>query len=243
MSDEGVELATFSLPLASDASDQDLALKTRSGDPPLVVDTAAPAVPSAAEAGGTADRITVRLIVDDRALSRLQDPRLLTDQAGVAPVELRDDGRLDGDVADDQLWMAVVEVARSQYLSLEVEDRGQEVGKLSVFLPSSSEAEVRAQTVEGAEGLRLVTEPTGTGTTDDPSAGTSAAAASGGAGGQLAHVLWVGIALFAMAFAYVRNVVAHTWSAEVQPLLGRMEGYLDERSPDAAPGASTEDRS
>ena len=50
VSDEGVELATFSLPLASDASDQDLALKTRSGDPPLVVDTAAPAVPSAAEA-------------------------------------------------------------------------------------------------------------------------------------------------------------------------------------------------
>ena len=129
--------------------------------------------------------------------------------------------------------MAVVEVARSQYLSLEVEDRGQEVGKLSVFLPSSSAAEVRAQTVEGAEGLRLVTEPTGTGTTDDPSAGTSAAAASGGAGGQLAHVLWVGIALFAMAFAYVRNVVANTWSAEVQPLLGRMEGYLDERSTSA----------
>lgn len=222
--DGGARVGALSVSLPSDATEKDVALKTSAGDPALVLDAAAPKMQGGAP---SADRITVRMVVDDRALSRLSDPQLVTDQDDVKPVPLRDDGREEGDVAGDELWFGVVEVARSQYLTLEVRDRTGSVGSLSVFLPSSSEAEVRVQTVEGDEGLRLVTEPT-TASTDDPATGTAAegSTASGG-GGRLAHVVWVGIALFAMAFTYVRTVVARQYSDEVQPVLRRMEAFLD----------------
>jgi hypothetical protein len=205
-----------------------------------VLDVAAPKMQGEL---ATADRITVRLVVDDRALSRLTEPRLVTDQRDVQPVPLRDDGREAGDVAGDELWLGTVEVARSQYLTLEVQDAGTSVGSLSVFLPSSSEAEIRVQTVEGSEGLRLVTEPTGTSTTDDPSTGTaSASSASSSDTGRLAHVLWVGIALFAMGFAYLRAVMARQYAEEVQPVLRRMERFLDAQGvPDAAAPPPEED--
>ncbi len=223
--DGDAELGTFAVLLPSGATDKDVALKTSGGDPAVVLDVAAPKMQGEL---ATADRITVRLIVDDRALSRLTDPALVTDQRDVQPVPLRDDGRVAGDVADDNLWLGTVEVARSQYLTLEVRDAGGSVGSLSVFLPSSSEAEIRVQTVEGSEGLRLVTEPTGTSTTDDPATGTGSTSSAGGVtGGRLAHVLWVGIALFAMAFSYLRSVMARQYAEEVQPVLRRMEQFLD----------------
>lgn len=238
--DGTVELGTFAVLLPSGATDKDVALKTSGGDPAVVLDVAAPKMQGEL---ATADRITVRLVVDDRALSRLTEPRLVTDQRDVQPVPLRDDGREAGDVAGDELWLGTVEVARSQYLTLEVQDAGTSVGSLSVFLPSSSEAEIRVQTVEGSEGLRLVTEPTGTSTTDDPSTGTaSASSASSSDTGRLAHVLWVGIALFAMGFAYLRAVMARQYAEEVQPVLRRMERFLDAQGvPDAAAPPPEED--
>lgn len=237
--DGDAELGTFAVLLPSGVTNKDVALKTRGGAPAVVLDVAAPKIQGEL---ATADRITVRLVVDDRALTRLTDPTMVTDQRDVQPVPLRDDGRVEGDVAGDNLWLGTAEVARSQYLTLEVRDAGGSVGSLSVFLPSSSEAEIRVQTVEGAEGLRLVTEPTGTSTTDDPTTGTAASSGAGGAaGGRLAHVLWVGIALFAMGFSYLRSVVARQYADEVQPVLRRMERFLDAQGvPGGVPTAREE---
>ena len=41
----------------------------------------------------------------------------------------------------------------------------------------------------------------------------------GAAGGRLAHVLWVMIALFAVLFTYLRTVVWWTWKTDILPRL------------------------
>ena len=43
-----------------------------------------------------------------------------------------------------------------------------------------------------------------------------------GSGGRLAHVLWIMIALFAVLFTYLRQVVWRTWTGEVKPALDRV---------------------
>ena len=52
---------------------------------------------------------------------------------------------------------------------------------------------------------------------------------------RLAHVLWIVLTLFAIAFAYVRTVVSQHWSSEVKPLLTRMHEFLDAQQQQVKP--------
>jgi hypothetical protein len=227
--DQGEALATFDVVLPSSGG-ADFALKSTTGSPAVVLDLAAPAMPGGSgltaldgdPSGG--DRIHLRVVVDDRAVVRLQEPTLVVDQTGVDPMTLLDDGSLDGDVANDRVFVSEVDVGRAQYLTLYVEDRGVSVGSVKVFLPSTSDAEVNLLTVDGATGLELKSEPTATSSTDSPS---TSAAATGGGSDRFVHVLWIGIGLFAMGFAYLRVVVATRWDADVRPLLERQRRFLD----------------
>ena len=51
---------------------------------------------------------------------------------------------------------------------------------------------------------------------------------------RLAHVLWIVLTLFAIAFAYVRTVVSQHWSSEVKPLLTRLRDFLDAHQEETA---------
>ena len=110
-------------------------------------------------------------------------------------------------------------------------DEEQEQGQLTVFLPSTSEAVVWLRSTEN--GIKLVTEPTqgstsSTTTTVEVSGGTTVT------NDRLAHVLWIVLTLFAIAFAYVRTVVSQHWSSEVKPLLNRLHNFLEAQQEDTA---------
>lgn len=248
--DGDAALGTFTLALPA-SGDKAFAFKATDGEPALIMDTKAPAMPAAKAADPTAstlvvtaapvgdtpetsaegaDRIAVRFIVDDRALGRLQDASVAVDQQGVDPAKLTDDGAADGDTAGDQIYHAYLTVTRAQYLGFHVVDGSEVVGRLSVFLPSSSEALVRVATTTAAAGLELKTEPTATGSTDSPSAGVSSAS-SGGGDGRLVHVLWVLIGLCAVGFGWLRHVVAREWRDEVRPVLRKLGAWLDRELP------------
>ena len=47
---------------------------------------------------------------------------------------------------------------------------------------------------------------------------------------KLAHVLWVGIALFGIAFSYTRRVVFEKWTEEVRPLLVKIEQFVEKEN-------------
>ena len=88
-------------------------------------------------------------------------------------------------------------------------------------MPSTSEAVVWLRSTETGHS----TEPTQSST----SSTTTTVEGSGGtavSSDRLAHVLWVILTLFAIAFAYVRTVVSQHWSTEVQPVLGQMREFL-----------------
>ena len=92
-----------------------------------------------------------------------------------------------------------------EFVQLKVIDEEQEQGQLTVFLPSTSEAVVWLRSTE--TGIKLVTEPTQSST----SSTTTTVEGNGGtavSSDRLAHVLWVVLTLFAIAFAYVRTVIA-----------------------------------
>jgi hypothetical protein len=235
--DGGVVLGSFDVLLPS-AGAADFALKSVAGDPPLVLDLAAPPMPGGGDGPGLEvgegeragdDQISLRVFVDDRAVVRLQEPRIVVDQTGASPADLLDDGSLDGDTARDRVFVGELTVARAQYVTLYVRDRGVDVGQAKVFLPSTAEAEVNLVTLDGAAGVELKSEPTATGSTETPATGT---AAMGGGGDRFVHVLWVALALFAMGFAYVRAVVSTRWEDEVRPLLARLRRHLDRVAPE-----------
>ena len=239
--DGGRDLGDFDVLLPASGAAH-FAFRTTGGEPPLVVDLKAPpapatpaaaAVASAAPAGDESggDTIAVTVFVDDRALGRLgASPRLRL--PGQDPVPLRDDGTLEGDTAGDHVWVARATVQRAQYLRFAVLDGDDEVGELSAFLPSSSEAVLRVKTAEGEAGLEVVQEALPEGSVGGP-------ATTGAAPNRLAHVLWVAIALFALAFGWVRGVAWRLWRDEVRPVLRRLDGYLDEVG---APPAPDDDR-
>lgn len=235
--DGGAVLGSFDVLLPSSGG-ADFALKTTAGDPPLVLDLAAPPMPGGSGGPGLEvgegeraadDQIALRVFVDDRAVVRLQEPRIVVDQTGATPSDLLDDGSLEGDTARDRVFVGELTVARAQYVTLYVRDRGVDVGQAKVFLPSTAQAEVNLVTLDGAAGIELKSEPTATGSTDGPATGT---AAMSGGGDRFVHVLWVAIALFAMGFAYVRTVVATRWEDEVRPLLARLKRHLDTVAPE-----------
>jgi len=237
--DRGEVLGSFDVSLPSSGT-ADFALKTVKGDPPLVIDFAAPPIPGGSggpglllgadgaedgdEDGAAADQISLRVFVDDRAVARLQEPRVVVDEEGATPSLLFDDGSLEGDAARDRIFLGELTVARAEYVTLVVEDLGLPVGRAKVFLPSTTEAEVHLVTLDGGEGLELKSEPTATGGTDGPAVGSSAMAPGRD---RFVHVLWVAIAMFAMGLAYVRSVVATRWEQDVRPLLERLRRHLD----------------
>jgi len=234
ISEQGQLLDQFThhLPNAPGAS---YAYQTRAGDPPLVelqllehnpVPQAEPdRSPPPGDASATpeiGDSIDIVLIVDDRSLGRLVEPVLLVDQVDIPKMAIRDDGSVPGDVAGDGIWMAQLSVRRSEFLIMNLIDGGAQVGQIKAFLPSSDEAEIRVMTTSDGSGLELISEATSSGGVGGPEGSVPVS------GGRLAHVLWVLIALFAVLFTYLRQVVYRTWSGEVKPLLDRA-GAVEER--------------
>ena len=169
------------------------------------------------------DKIALTVHLDDRLLQRLKIPAVTFVAQESAGVNFRDDGSNGDEEAEDHVWMASTVLEREEFVQLKVIDEEQEQGQLTVFLPSTSEAVVWLRSTE--TGIKLVTEPTqsntsSTTTTVENSGGTAVSS------DRLAHVLWVLLTLFAIAFAYVRTVVSQHWSAEVQPVLGQMREFL-----------------
>lgn len=194
----------------------------RAGDP-LVVQAAPVAATGSADEALGADQVRVRVILDDRAADRVQAPRLQVEQAGVEEVALSDDGSVAGDVAGDRVWRGEVVVQRTQYLALSVREGSGDLAKLTVFLPSSGQAEIHLRTVEGEPAVELTAEAQATAEASAPgSSGSSQAGAD-----RLGAVLWTLIALFAVAFAWVRGVAWRAWRDEVRPVLRRLDRHLD----------------
>ena len=170
------------------------------------------------------DKIALTVHLDDRLLQRLKIPAVTFVAQESAGVNFRDDGSNGDEEAEDHVWMASTVLEREEFVQLKVIDDEQEQGQLTVFLPSTSEAVVWLRSTE--TGIKLVTEPTQSST-------SSTTATIEGTGGtavtsdRLAHVLWVVLTLFTIAFAYVRTVVSQHWSSEVQPVLKQMRSFLD----------------
>jgi len=176
--------------------------------------------------GDDEDRIAIVLTLDDRALGRVSRPRVTAESAGVGSIDLLDDGALLDEAPGDAIWTAGFTVPRSEHLAISVLDDRTPLGSVTVFLPSASEARVDLQTTP--DGLRLRAEP-------ETLSGTVAASQTGGGNGggggsidHLAHVLWVGIALFVIGFGYTRRVLDERWSEEVAPVLKRLDAFLSD---------------
>ena len=234
--DNGEALERFDLALPNEESVH-LALRTTGEEHALVVDLSAKNPPKGdggsnsdsdlvvlaapVGSGSGADSIAVNVTVDDRAIGRLRRPTLTVDQEGIESVDLRDDGAGIDAVAADGQYAGSLVVRRTEYLGLSVLDQGKPLGSLSIFMPSTGEAEVRVKTTEGTPGVLLANEPMPTGETARP-------VEQGGGGGsdRLAHVIWMFIVLFAVGFGYFRVVVWRTWTEEVRPVLQRMDEHL-----------------
>ena len=169
------------------------------------------------------DKIALTVYLDDRLL-KLDKPRLSIDQAGVASVTFSDDGTGGDETAGDHLLLAKLLISRSEYPQIMISDQDEEQGSVRVFLPSTSEAIVWLRASE--MGIKLISEPTPTkGTTS--ATGTDSDLSAQVFADKLAHVLWVGITLFAIGFAYLRRVVNEKWEQELKPILVKMEQFLD----------------
>ena len=174
-----------------------------------------------------ADTTRLAWALDDRAVRRLQHPELVVSAEGSTPLVLVDDGSIPEDTANDDIWVGVHLVRRTQKIVFSVRDGGASLGPLSAFLPSSDRAEIKVRTLEEAPGLALSSEAA---SSEGGAAAASPAASGGGEDdARFARVLWVAIVLFAVAFGYVRHVVHTRWVTEVKPVLDRLDAYLASR--------------
>jgi len=175
----------------------------------------------AQETPSKTDQIAVDLTVDDRILQRLDQPEI--QYGSNRSVPLRDDGLSGDSEAGDGLYLSRFSVSRDEYMDISIWDKGIKKGALSVFLPSSNTATIRLRTTDDEAGLKLLSEPQSQGQIDSP----GAASAEGGVD-RLAHVLWVAILLFAVAFAARRDAMSARWEREVAPLTARLKAELDD---------------
>ena len=185
------------------------------------------------------DKIALTVHLDDRLLQRLQIPSVTFVAQESAGVNFRDDGSNGDEEAEDHVWMASTVLEREEFVQLKVLDTELEQGQLTVFLPSTSEAVVWLRSTE--TGIKLVTEPTQSNST---STSTSVEGGGGSAvtSDRLAHVLWVFLALFAIAFTYVRTLVQQQWSSEIKPVLTQLKTFLAQQQSSALPIASREEQ-
>ncbi len=237
--DNSVDFGEFDVPLKPDGRG-DLALKTRTGQPAIVVDSAAPPMPASTSVSATpvaaiegagptaADKIILNMQVDDRTANRLHTAHLLVDQAGAVAAPLRDDGVAPDEQANDGIYVCQLTVSRTQTVVVNVFDEPDGViGTQSIFLPSSSEATVHLQTLSVAPGIALAKEPEGGGGASSPTGGGGTTETGSGGGDRVSQILWVFIALFAVGFTWARTVVGQRWATEVKPVLARLERWLD----------------
>ena len=57
------------------------------------------------------------------------------------------------EASGDQIFSAVFQVEQAEFLKVAIDDDGQAVGQLTVFLPSSSSAQIRMRTTDDSAGL------------------------------------------------------------------------------------------
>ena len=172
------------------------------------------------------DRIALGVFLDDRLLKRLSKPILKVDQENFKTVQFRDDGQNDDEEAEDHVWLVSTVIGREEFVEMQVLDDAIDQGKLTVFLPSTSEAVVWLRTTEN--GVKLVTEPTQSTTGGTTATGNSQENTV--SSDKLAHVLWVMIGLFGLLFVYIRTVIEHYWHGEVQPILHKMDRFVEQQS-------------
>jgi hypothetical protein len=180
------------------------------------------ATPKGEETSSADNTILLTVYLDDRLLNKLEKPLLSVSQEGVKPVFFQDDGSDGDESAGDHVLVAKTLIARSEYAQVIISDKGQEQGQLRVFLPSTAESVVWLRTSDN--GVKLLSEPTSTTANSSP---TEMGATGQASVDRLAHVLWVGIALFGIAFAYVRRVVFEKWTQEIKPVLVKLEGFVE----------------
>lgn len=187
------------------------------------------AAPKGEDSSGE-DQISLKVFLDDRMLQRLVEPNLHIEQEGFDSTPFKDDGEGSDAEDNDHLLTAEVTISREEFVQLRIEDKKNTEGQLTVFLPSTSEAIVWLRTTDS--GIKMVTEPL---PSQGSSQSTTPSSTVGGSSGtitgtdRLAHVLWVAIALFSIAFAYVRRLVSEHWTEEIQPTLKKMNQFLDEK--------------
>ena len=185
------------------------------------------ATPKGDETSSSDDTISLTVYLDDRLLQKLEKPLLSVNHEGVEAVLFQDDGHAGDENEGDHLLLAKVLIARSEYAQIMISDQDKEQGQLRVFLPSTSESVVWLRTSEN--GVKLLSEPTST--TGNTSPTEMGVAATGPiSADKLAHVLWVGIALFGIAFSYTRRVVFEKWTEEVRPLLVKIEQFVEKEN-------------
>lgn len=211
---EPPEAGALYVPLKATATG--LVVDRAAGPQPGWPDYAIPPIQSLGGADPEQSQILLTLTLDDTA-GRLRDPELLLDGVRL-PVQTDGPGR----------YAVLSEVPRAPFAQLQVMEDGQGVADLTLFLPAAANATVALITVDGDEGVRLVDGPETGGATlaqgDTHVGGTAAPGRD-----RLPHVLWVAIALFAVAFGYTRRVVATRWTTDVEPVLGRLNRWLDQQ--------------
>lgn len=167
----------------------------RSGDPPELS--------LAASAASALQTIHLMLRVDDRAADLLTLPTLRL--PGMSdPVALVDDGSAPGDVAQDSIFLAEVEIERQPSVSIELLDEGESRGSVDVPLPASGSAEVDLRTRQGSPGVILV---------EARESGSGGGTAGGG--GSFWLLVWLNIGLFIVLFAWVRRSVRRAIDKEL----------------------------
>ena len=165
------------------------------------------------------DKITLQVYIDDRLLRRLGKPQLILSQSSTQPIEFRDDGFFGDAEIQDKIWSISTTVFREEFVEISVVDeQGGEIveqGKLTVFLPSTSESTVWLRSTE--TGIKLGSEPT------QNTASTPSTSTTPGSVDKLAHVLWIVITLFVLGFTYVRTVVFRYWTEYIDPRMQKID--------------------
>lgn len=206
---------------------------------PLVVQ-AAPTGTDFQEGNGE-NKIQVTMILDDRILQKLENPRLRVLQSNSLEINLLDDGKDSDEKTSDKIFSGQFSVEQTEFMKVAIDDNGSPIGEMTVFLPSSSSARIRMRTTDDSSGLKLVTEAIATGGGDAPTPVVTSGNGAASVGiDRLAHVIWVGLALFGLLFSYVRHTMFTRWENEVVPLLTRLDRFLSQNE-DGPPPNQDED--